>query len=88
MRRKISCWRDASGKLSIGGVPAYMFLIYLSWCRWPSMTTIYVCSGILTFFAIISYKGWTLKTLITRITFILQGSRKSGRPWWYRRFFE
>ena len=40
-------WRRAGSFLSFIGIPAWLFLLYLFWFRFPSMNTIYVVSGLL-----------------------------------------
>ncbi|WP_061800678.1 IcmT/TraK family protein [Serratia ficaria] len=80
--------RDAGRRLEIGGVPIVAFLIYLVWCRYPSFMTLGICSGILVFFGILSYFGWPLSVLLQRLLHMIRGKKKSGRPWWYRRFYE
>lgn len=81
-------WRYASLKLTIFGVPLPMFFIYFSWFRFPSTTTIYVCSFIVAIYAILNFFGITLKFAIDRIIYLFKGSIISGRPWWFRRFYE
>jgi intracellular multiplication protein IcmT len=81
-------WRNASRRLNVYGVPAPLFLLYLFWFRFPTWETIYVISGIILFFRILSAFGWTLTVLNARLVYLLRGKRLSGRPWWYRRFTE
>jgi len=81
-------WRNASRSLSVYGIPAPLFLLYLFWFRFPSFTTIYVISAIVGCFRLLSFFGWTLKVLVTRLVYLIRGQRLSGRPWWYRRFTE
>ncbi|MEG9795575.1 IcmT/TraK family protein [Serratia marcescens] len=81
-------WRNASRKLNVYGVPAPLFLLYLFWFRFPTWDTIYVISGIIIFFRILSAFGWTLTVLNARLVYLLRGKQLSGRPWWYRRFTE
>lgn len=88
MRKKDSTWRNAGRRLTIYGVPAMLFLIYLFWCKWPSMITLYICTGVIAFFAVIARYGWTITVLLQRLFHLLKGNKKAGRPWWYRRFYE
>jgi len=88
VKQKTSTWRNAGLRLSVYGIPAPLFLIYLSWCRWPSMMTIYVCTGVVLFFAVISRYGWTLAVLMQRLLHYIRGKKVSGRPWWFRRFYD
>lgn len=79
-------WRNASRLMSVYGIPAPLFLLYLFWFRFPSFMTIYVVTGIIAVFRLLSFFGWTLQVLIARLIFMVRGSLLSGRPWWYRRF--
>jgi intracellular multiplication protein IcmT len=79
-------WRNASRHLNVYGIPAPLFLLYLFWFRFPSMTTIYVISAIIAGFRLLSFFGWTLKVLVVRFAYWIRGKRLAGRPWWYRRF--
>lgn len=88
MKQRPSYWRNAGKNLTIYGIPAPLFMIYLFWCRWPSMLTIYVCTGVLIFFVVLSHYGWTLPVLLQRITHRIRGKKLSGRPWWFRRFYD
>lgn len=81
-------WRNASRLLNFLGVPAPLFLLYLFWFRFPSFNTIYVITGVIAGFRLLSFFGWTLKVLVVRIGYLMRGKRLSGRPWWYRRFTE
>ena len=79
-------WRNASRHMSVFGIPAVLFLLYLFWFRFPSWTTIYVISTVIAAFKVLSMIGWTLNVLIARAIYLFRGTRLSGRPWWYRRF--
>lgn len=79
-------WRNASRLMSVYGIPAPLFLLYLFWFRFPSFMTIYVITGIIAGFRLLSFFGWTLQVLISRLIFMVRGKLLSGRPWWYRRF--
>lgn len=81
-------WRNASRLLNIYGVPAPLFLLYMFWFRFPSLNTVYVVTGVLIGFRVLSHFGWTLKVLVARLVYLFRGSKLSGRPWWYRRFTE
>lgn len=81
-------WRNASRPLNVYGIPAPLFFLYLVWFRFPSLNTIFVISAIIGGFRLLSLFGWTLKVLVTRLTYLMRGKRLSGRPWWYRRFTE
>ncbi|MCK9759920.1 IcmT/TraK family protein [Pseudomonas syringae pv. syringae] len=81
-------WRDASRLLNLYGIPAPLFLFYLAVFRFPSWTTFYIVTAIIIGFRLLSYFGWTLTVLISRLIFIVRGNKLAGRPWWYRRFTE
>lgn len=81
-------WRNASRLMSVYGIPAPLFLLYLFWFRFPSWMTIYVVSAVIAGFRLLSFFGWTLQVLVTRMVFLTRGKQLSGRPWWYRRFTE
>ena len=80
--------RESSRPLTIYGVPVGMFLIYLVWCKFPTFMTLWICTGVLTFFGVIAHFGWSWPVLLQRLLHMVRGSRKAGRPWWYRRFYE
>lgn len=81
-------WRNASLSLSVYGIPAPLFLLYMCWFRFPSMTTMYVVSAIIGGFRLLTAFGWTIQVLLTRVAYLARGNQTSGRPWWYRRFTE
>lgn len=81
-------WRNASRPLHVYGIPAPLFLLYLFWFRFPTMNTIYVISGIIIFFRLLSAFGWTFGVMNARLVRLARGKSVSGRPWWYRRFTE
>ncbi|EHT05156.1 conjugal transfer protein [Citrobacter amalonaticus] len=87
MRYPPGFWREIR-PLDIFGIPAPMFSLYLFWCRFPSMNTIYVCTGVLIVFRLISFFGWTPRLLYQRAVHLFRGTRIAGRPWWYRHFTE
>lgn len=88
MRSVENRWRESSRPLTVYGVPVGMFLIYLVWCKFPSFMTLWICTGVLTFFGVIAHFGWSWPVLLQRLLHMVRGSRKTGRPWWYRRFYE
>jgi intracellular multiplication protein IcmT len=81
-------WRNASRPLNVYGVPAPLFLLYLAWFRFPSIHTLVVVTAVIGGFRLLSFFGWTLKVLLTRMAYRIRGKRLAGRPWWYRRFTE
>jgi intracellular multiplication protein IcmT len=85
---KTSQWRDAGRRLEIAGVPVVLFSLYAAWFQWPETTTFYIVTGIILFFRILSFFGFTITILWQRLLRLLRGLRLTGRPWWYRKFFE
>ncbi|EJG2190776.1 IcmT/TraK family protein [Enterobacter cloacae] len=85
---KTSQWRDAGRRLEIAGVPVVLFSLYAAWFQWPEATTFYIVTGIILFFRILSFFGFTITILWQRLLRLLRGLRLTGRPWWYRKFFE
>ncbi|MDW3779669.1 conjugal transfer protein [Kluyvera cryocrescens] len=81
-------WRYATPAVGFFGIPLPFLMIYLVWFRWPSMLTLYICSGILLFFIALNFFGWNVRTILTRIISRFRGKVASGRPWWYRHFTE
>ncbi len=81
-------WRDAGRRLEIMGIPAPMFTLYLAWFRWPETQTLYLVTALVVFFKVISLFGFTVTVLWQRLIFRLRGQRLTGRPWWYRKYFE
>ena len=79
-------WRWAGSPLNFIGIPAWLFLLYLFWFRFPSMDTIYVVTGIIAVFRLLKAFGWGVTELLTRLARRARGKSLSGRPWWYRRF--
>lgn len=79
-------WRNASRLLNVYGIPVPLFLLYLFWFRFPSLMTLYIVTAVIAIFRLLSFFGWTLKVLISRLLYLIRGSHISGRPWWYRRF--
>lgn len=85
---KTSQWRDAGRRLEIADVPVVLFSLYAAWFQWPETTTFYIVTGIILFFRILSFFGFTITILWQRLLRLLRGLRLTGRPWWYRKFFE
>lgn len=81
-------WRNASRRLTIAGIPAPLFLLFLFWFRFPAWSTIYIISAVIGGFRVLSMFGWTLNVLVARLVYLIRGNQLSGRPWWYRRFTE
>lgn len=63
---------------NIYGVPLPFTMIYLLLFPYPSKTTFWVCSGILLFFVLLGYSGWTVRTLCRRLYSLVQGKQASG----------
>lgn len=79
-------WRRAGSPLNFLGVPAWLFLLYLFWFRFPCMQTIYIVTGVIAGFRLLKMFGWGAKEMLTRLARLARGKSLSGRPWWYRRF--
>lgn len=79
-------WRNSGKSLTFIGIPAWLFLLYLFWFRFPCMETIYIVSGVIAVFRLLKMFGWGLVEMLTRLVRLLRGTSLSGRPWWYRRF--
>ena len=47
-----------------------------------------IITGIILFFRLLSFFGFTITVLWQRLVFRIRGQRLTGRPWWYRKFFE
>lgn len=67
-------WRDVTPPLNIYGVPLPFTMIYLFLAPYPSKTTFWICTGILAFFVLLGYTGWTVRTLSRRLLSQLQGT--------------
>lgn len=81
-------WRDAGRRLEVFGIPVMMFSLYFAWFQWPETMTLGIVTAVIAFFKIISLFGFTLTVLWQRLIYRLRGQRLSGRPWWYRKFYE
>lgn len=81
-------WRDAGRRLEVFGIPVMMFSLYFAWFQWPETMTLWIVTAIIAFFKVISLFGFTLTVLWQRLFYRLRGQRLSGRPWWYRKFYE
>lgn len=73
-------WRDVTPPLNIYGVPLPFTMIYLLLFPYPSKTTFWVCSGILLFFVLLGYSGWTVRTLCRRLYSLVQGKQGQAVP--------
>ncbi|MCP2234084.1 MULTISPECIES: IcmT/TraK family protein [Erwinia] len=81
-------WRDAGRRLEIFGIPVVLFTLYTAWFQWPETSTLYAVTGLIIFFRLLSWRGFTITVLWQRLVRLLRGRRLTGRPWWYRMFFE
>jgi intracellular multiplication protein IcmT len=79
-------WRDAGRSMNVYGIPAWLFLLYLFWFRFPAMNTIYIVTVIIAVFRLLKAFGWGVTELLKRLARLARGKSLSGRPWWYRRF--
>ncbi|ELS9890630.1 IcmT/TraK family protein [Salmonella enterica] len=80
--------RDASPPVRIVGVPALAWLVFALWFKWPSVKMFLFCTGLIIFYTVLAHFGFTVTVLSQRIFHLLRGKRLTGRPWWYRKFFE
>ena len=81
-------WRDAGRRLEILGIPVALFALYFVWFQWPETSTLWAVTLLIIFFRILSFFGFTITVLWQRLVSLLRGRQLTGRPWWYRRFFE
>lgn len=81
-------WRDAGRRLEILGIPVVLFTLYTAWFQWPETSTLYAVTALIIFFRLLSWRGFTITVLWQRLVRLLRGRRLTGRPWWYRMFFE
>lgn len=77
---QLAVFSNCSGEVvniqtNIYGVPLPFTMIYLLLFPYPSKTTFWVCSGILLFFMLLGYSGWTVRTLCIRLYSLLQGKQ-------------
>ena len=85
---QITPWRDAARRLEVFGIPVLLLPLYMAWFEWPSWLTFWMCTGLIVFFKVLSLSGFTLTVLWQRLLHLLRGQELTGRPWWYRKFFE
>ncbi|WP_348519220.1 IcmT/TraK family protein [Dryocola clanedunensis] len=83
-----SYWLDAGRPVAIFGIPVPVFLVFLLWLIFPSFPIFWLCIGLLVTYRILGWLGITLTISLQRILHYLRGNQLSGRPWWYRRYFE
>jgi intracellular multiplication protein IcmT len=81
-------WRDAGRQLEVLGIPVVLFALYFVWFQWPETCTLWAVTLLIIFFRILSFFGFTITVLWQRLVSLLRGRQLTGRPWWYRRFFE
>lgn len=85
---KICEWRNSGRRLEIFGIPVVLFALYFAWFQWPEASTFWGVTILIIFFRILSFFGFTITVLWQRLVSLLRGRQLTGRPWWYRRFFE
>lgn len=85
---KICEWRNSGRRLEIVGIPVVLFALYFAWFQWPETSTFWGVTILIIFFRILSFFGFTITVLWQRLVRFLRGRQLTGRPWWYRRFFE
>lgn len=83
-----SPWLDSGRPATILGIPVLVYLLFLLCAIWPSMMTFMFCLLALSIYKILSLFGLTPTVLFQRLHHLLRGTSVTGRPWWYRKFFE
>ncbi|KOY61565.1 conjugal transfer protein [Photorhabdus heterorhabditis] len=83
-----SPWLDAGKPATIYGIPVLAFLVFLLLFIWPAKTTFFICCSLIILYKVLAIFGYTLTVLLQRIHHWLRGNKITGRPWWYRKFFE
>lgn len=79
-------WRNVGRRLTVFGVPVPSLFIFMLLFPFPSMTTFYSCIGVIGFYILLAWKGYTLTVLVQSILRLIRGRKATGRPWWYRRY--
>jgi intracellular multiplication protein IcmT len=88
MNPDYSRWLDAGRPATILKIPVLVYMVFLLIFIWPGMNMFIFCFALLIFYKILSLFGLTLTILLQRILHRLRGNIITGRPWWYRKFFE
>lgn len=83
-----SPWLDAGRPVNIFGIPALVYLVFLLWFFWPCVPMLVFCLVLLGAYKLLAMWGYTMTVMLQRILHLLRGTHVSGRPWWYRKFFE
>ncbi|HHK7873650.1 TPA: IcmT/TraK family protein [Yersinia enterocolitica] len=81
-------WLDAGRAVTIFGIPVLVYLVFIVWFLWPSMLMFLFCVGLLVFYKLLAFFGYPLTVVLQRLLHRLRGNTITGRPWWYRKFFE
>lgn len=88
MNPEYSPWLDAGRPITIFGIPALVYLVFLLWMTWPSELMLLFCVGLLGLYKLLAMLGYTMTVMLQRVLHLLRGNHITGRPWWYRKFFE
>lgn len=88
MKSDYSEWLDAGKTATFFRIPVMVYLVFLIWVIKPSIVLFCFCIALLAFYRVLAIFGYTLTVLLQRILHWLRGNNVSGRPWWYRKFFE
>ncbi len=88
MNNDYSPWVDAGRPATIFGIPLLVYLSFLVWVIWPSLIMFFFCIAMLVLYKILSMFNYTLTVILQRVLHNMRGNIVTGRPWWYRKFFE
>jgi len=88
MDNDYSPWLDSGRPATFWGIPVLVYLVLLIWVIWPSLPMLMFCIALLIFYKVLAIFGYTRTVLLQRLLHRLRGNIITGRPWWYRKFFE
>ena len=88
MKSDYSKWLDAGKIATFFRIPVMVYLVFLIWVIKPSVVLLLLFIAHLAVYRVLAIFGYTLTVLLQRILHWLRGNNVSGRPWWYRKFFE
>ena len=83
-----SPWLDSGRPATFWGIPVLVYLVLHIWVIWPSLPMLMFCIALLIFYKVLAIFGYTLTVLLQRLLHRMRGNIITGRPWWYRKFFE
>lgn len=88
MDNDYSPWLDSGRPATFWGIPVLVYLVLLIWVIWPRLPMLMFCIALLIFYKVLAIFGYTLTVLLQRLLHRMRGNIITGRPWWYRKFFE